>query len=131
MYEADRGLLWGEIFQFPTPPDKSAPHESALWRKYLPSDDDVHAAGIEWEANQTPPFRYVGFVTATAGDVRRTKSSRGHGFAVEHDTTDAPIYHVKVSLTHAGGGQEFSKGEKVDLRAVLANAFGRLVPYVR
>lgn len=66
MYDADRNMLWGEVFQFPKPEDNSAPHESAAWRKYLPNDASVHDVGISREAKKTPPFRYEGFISATA-----------------------------------------------------------------
>lgn len=127
-YDAERGLLWNELFQFPTPPDKSAPHESAIWRKYIPSDADVHAEGISREAQKAAPFRYVGFISAKAGEIRRAVSSRGHSFAVEHDPQDAPIYHVKISLKRTDGRPKFSPTEKADMRALLANVFGQLVP---
>lgn len=128
MYQATRGLIWDEVFQFP-----GGEHESLVWEKYAPTANHVHRLGCEREAakrSAKPDFRYCGFIPSTAGSIRAVKTPTGHGFALRHMPGEGR-HHVGIffALNPEAGGKKLSKGEKGDLKFRLRKVFGDLVPH--
>src|SRR5437868_2192047 len=82
MYNNAREMIWEDVFQFP-----GQEPESVVWNKYAPTADHVHRIGRDREVKtreRNPDSRYIGFITSTAGAVRRIRTSPGHGFSVLH-----------------------------------------------
>ena len=121
MYDDSIGLIWDQIFQFP-----SGEPESVVWSKYAPTPEDVHRLGIEREKRareRRPEMRYIGFIPSTAGVIRAICTSRGHGFSVVHAPREG-IHHAEISYRPAG---ELKRSERNELKLSLRKAFGDLV----
>ena len=74
-----------------------------------------------------PEMRYVGFISATAGDVRQIQTRAGHGFNVIHEP-DEGQHHAEITYRPANGlpTEKMNKGEKNELKLALRYAFGAL-----
>ena len=129
MYTADKGLIWPNVFEFP-----QSQHESTVWRRHAPKDNDVHEIGFERERRRRDdypdrsPMRYVGFITSQVGEVRSLKNARGHGFSVDHLPEDRRRYHAGISYAPAPG-VSLSKNDKTELKQYLRQVFGPLASH--
>jgi hypothetical protein len=126
MYTAADGLVWHQVFQFP-----DGLHESVIWRKYKPANDDVHDLGRERERQKRlagKSLGYAGFICAFSGEVRSIKTQRGHSFRLDHMPEEG-IYHAGIQYAPANDGPLSSllKNDKSELKLMLKNAFGVLV----
>jgi hypothetical protein len=126
MYSDAQGLIWENVFQFP-----SGQHESVVWGKYAPTANEVHALGREREAKtrlRKPTMQYVGFISSTVEAIRRIRTAAGNGFSVNHKPHEG-IYHAGICYSPSGkrSPQDMKKGEKGELKMALRGVFGPLV----
>lgn len=122
MYDDYTGLIWDVVFEFP-----GRPCESTVWRRYAREDRDVHRIGRDVEALKKlrkPQTRYVGFISASVGDVRSITTARGHGFAVNHQP-DEGLHHVEICFGASGPEDkgDLKKNDRNELKLLLRNAF--------
>jgi hypothetical protein len=123
-YSREREIILEIGFEFP-----GGSGESVIWRKYAPTDEDVHAIGAQWEQKKRErrdETRYVGFATNTAGTVRGFRTARGHGFDVVH-VPDEGKYHAEVRYSPATV-VPLIKPDRAELRLAIAKMFSTLVP---
>lgn len=134
-YQPVRKLLLDAFLEFPRDKDTKEPmHESVIWRRYLKSDDEVHALGCAKEKakrEQKPQYRYIGFTSATAAQIRQVRNKAGHGFDVEHSPAEGEPWHTSLFFKHATGepASAIPKLERVELREMIRNAFGAVVEH--
>ncbi len=125
-YDPANKLILDAVFQFP-----NNEAESVIWRKYAPSDADVHHLGCAWETSKqkrNPDMRYVGFISAEVGAIRDIRSAKGHGFTVVHQPEEG-VHHAGIVYAPAPGTPSLSKGEKGELKIALRGVFGSLAPH--
>lgn len=125
-YNDDHQLIWGNVFQFP-----GGQCESLVWRKYAPTDKDVHEIGQDlWARKQAarprPDRRYMGFMSAVVGDIRSITTHRGHSFSVEHEPAEG-VHHAHVCYDQAAA-EPLRPADKAELKNFLKERFSSLVP---
>jgi len=127
MYDQARGLIWPNTFEFP-----DSQGESVAWNKYIDFPEGVHRLGCAAEERKRayrPDCRYVGYIPAEVKVIRDLKNARGHGFSVAHEPSEG-IHHAEIRYReNAGGEVPIRKGDKAELKALLRDAFGSLVPH--
>jgi hypothetical protein len=129
MYDSAKVLIWEQIFQFP-----GGKCESVVWARYAPRPADVHRLGCERVAakrQSKPGIRYTGFKSSTAGAIRGIRTSRGHGFTMNHAPDEGRRHHAEVCYAPASqnGVTKLMPNDKAELKEFLKNAFGELVSY--
>ncbi len=116
-------LIWLAVFVFP-----KSECESTVWRKYAPSNDDVHTIGQKMVAEKLETRadrQYKGFVSAEVGKIRKIRTMRGHAFSVEHSPSEG-IHHAEVCIVPSSS-QDLKKNDKVELRQALEYHFSDIV----
>jgi hypothetical protein len=124
MYEEVRGLMWPEVFQF-----ANGQPESLVWQKYAAEPNDVHQFGCDREKSKQltkPEFRYAGFISANAGEIRAIRTPHGHGFEVTHFPTEG-LHHIHISYLLAPNTIGLQKPVKADLKLRLRKCFGEMI----
>lgn len=132
MSNEERELIWDGVFLFP----KGRP-ESVVWRKYLKTMQQVHEKGCECEMKKNHERiksgkklqRYDGAINARVVDIRNIRTSKEHGFRVEHDPSEQQgVYHAHIVYDES---QEcdFTKQDKIELISQLKARFSGLFPH--
>lgn len=119
-YDVEKELLLPDAFVF------CGGIECVVWRRYAPKDSDVHALGClreraKREDSKKLDYRYVGFKSAGVEEVRRLRTTAGHGYDVIHAPDEGK--HHAVIQHKAAEGQIITKAHKSDLRELIHQAF--------
>ena len=136
-------LVWENIFVFQRPkePEDRAKFpnggpESVVWRKYAPTNNEVHSKGCQREIerrerderdNKPNKMRYLGFIEAKVGEIRNLTNKRGHGFNVEHEPgNNQGNHHAEIHIK-PGETNDFDKTtDRPELIKLLKDHFGPL-----
>lgn len=115
-------LFWEKVFMFPS--NRNC-RESVVWRKYKPSDEDVHELGAEQQearrrdANSTPKI-YKGFLNADVDKIRSISCSDNiHKVFVEHVPSEG-IHHAEIFFEPSP-----PKSVKMDFKTRLKMVFSK------
>lgn len=124
MTRDEREAVFCHLFDF-----SGGQPESVIWRRYCTTDKEVHELGLAHESAKrlkNPSIVYVGFGTASAGDIRSISNriKDGHGFDVRHEPSEG-IQHAEVFYHLRGDGryETLTKNQRQELRFVLSKLF--------
>lgn len=90
------------VFKFT---EKNNRAESLTWRRFAPSDDDVHAIGasdvesrnVRRRAENKELQEYRGFIEAEAATLRSVQSARGHRVEITHEPSEG-CHHAHITI---------------------------------
>ncbi len=121
-------------FRFGYDKDRDEKAESFFWRKYAPLISEIHQKGCALEPmkrQRNPTITYVGARSATAGEIRKIESDKGHKLLVYHFEENGDRAHCHVAIEPAPGTTAKNmKGRDVtELAVKLVRVLSALEPH--
>ena len=125
VYNDAKGLLWLEIFRFPSGRGSC---KSVVWRRYAKTMRVVHRLACDREKallREGKSKKYLGALTGNVDQIRRVRSRYGHGFTVSHEPSEGPHHaHICYAPTAGSTLESLTKTDKQELRYSLGKVFG-------
>lgn len=133
--ELPPGVDPASAFVFPYDETLQDRAESVYWRKYAPTNDDVHTRECRREkirqarATSARPLKaYIGFRTSKVGAIRAIRTGRGHTFAVVHWPENGDLSHTHICI-RPNSGTPIRNINKNDLRELVHLLFKQFVEF--
>lgn len=130
MYK-NNDFLWNKIFTFS---ERNKFCDSVVWRKYIPSIQEVHALGCEKvkiDKLQHPNREYSGAFTGAVNDIRNIKTDNNIQLDVEHDQSNGQgIHHAHLKLLLPEDMNKPSRNDRVEIFSKLPLIFEPLEEYI-
>ena len=130
MFEND-DILWSQVFTFQSKNDFC---DSVVWRKYIPSTQEVHALGCEKLENDKlryPNRKYFGACTGNVYDIRNFKTDHNIQLDVEHDQSNGQgKHHAHLKLLLPEGMNKPKPNDRSEIFSKIRLIFNRLEEYI-